>query len=240
MEATEIYVAIAIVVSGVFAGLSGIGFSLIAAPALSMVITGPSSVGLVNLLALVQNIWQVWREKGRIHWDAFRLLGIGLVVGVGIGWAMIRLVPVAAHSAVVAASSLMALGVLLLWRPRMSPGSATLAGAWGAAMGTYASVSGPPLAAYLIRLGWPHSDFIRTLQLVFAVLNLVSLPLLGLPSLAWWEWVGAILLVVVGVSLGHRLRHLMTEQTARRLSIIVIAITAVLALALSLIDLMGR
>ena len=38
------------------------------------IIPGSSSGGLTNLFALLQNSWLRTREKGRIHWGAFRIL----------------------------------------------------------------------------------------------------------------------------------------------------------------------
>ena len=38
------------------------------------IMPGPSSVGLINLFALLQNSWILTGEKGRIHWGAFRIL----------------------------------------------------------------------------------------------------------------------------------------------------------------------
>ncbi len=225
-----IIVAIAIFVSAYIQGLSGIGFSLIAAPAISLIIAGPQAIGLVNLLALTQNSWHIAREKGEVHWGIRRRLGPGLTVGVAIGFGLVVVVPDSWRPALVAASSLGALAALLLWRPGAGWGSASLAGVWGGTTNTFAGVGGPPLALYLIKQGWSHADYVRTQMVVFALLNIVSLPLLGLPSLAWWEYAAAIALVVIGSAAGLGSRRFITDTTASRLARGLVAVVAVVAL----------
>ena len=70
-----------LLLAAIVQGLSGLGFSLIAAPAATQAIPGSPAIGLVNLLALVQNIWKVWRGSGEIRWQIIRLLTAGLVLG---------------------------------------------------------------------------------------------------------------------------------------------------------------
>ena len=75
----------AVLLGAVVQGLSGLGFPLVASPAATQLIPGSAAIGLVNLLALVQNIWQVWRDQGEIRWKIIRRLGPGMILGVVVG-----------------------------------------------------------------------------------------------------------------------------------------------------------
>ena len=230
-------VAVAILLSAYVQGLSGIGFSLIAAPAISLIIAGPEAIGLVNLLALTQNSWHIAREKGTVHWPVLRRLGPGLAVGVAVGFGLVVVVPDAWRPALVAASSLGAFAALLLWKPGAGWRSASIAGAWGGATNTFAGVGGPPLALFLIKQGWSHADYVRTQMVIFALLNIVSLPLLGLPSIPWWEYAAALGLVVIGSAAGLASRRFIAEQTASRLARGLIGVVALTALIRALVSL---
>lgn len=223
----------AILLGAMVQGASGLGFNLTAAPIINAVMPGPASVGLINLYALVQNGWLASREKGRIHWDVFRVLGPTLALGVGVGFLMLKLVPLRFMPAIVAVSALASLGTLIWWRSGPGAGSGALAGVWSGAVNTYAGVGGPPVASYLVRQGWLHADFLRTLQVVFIGIDLVSLPILGLPRLPLWLYLAAIISLALGNLAGGLLRGRLSQRNAVRLSEWVVGAAAVTSLVYS-------
>lgn len=229
----------AILLGAVVQGTSGLGFNLTAAPIVNAVMPGPSSVGLINLFALLQNTLLLVREKGRIRWEAFRILGPSLAVGVLIGFGMLRLIPHAVMPLLVAASALASLVALIAWRSGPSPLAGVTAGVWSGAINTYAGVGGPPVASYLISQGWKHGDFLRTLQLVFIGIDIVSLPVLGLPALPWWFYAIAVGCLLAGTGIGALLRRRLTQDQAVRVSRIVIAVSAAFSLVYSVVVLLG-
>lgn len=228
----------AILIAAIVQGSSGLGFNLVSAPVINAISPGPQSVGLINLFALLQNAWLLTREKGRIRWEAFRILGPTLAVGVGIGFLLLRLIPEDAMPIIVAVSSLASLAVLILWRASPGPLAGGIAGVWSGTINTYAGVGGPPVASYLIAQGWPHSDFLRTLQLVFVGIDIVSLPILGLPALPWWFYGIALACLLVGTALGSQLRKRLSQHQATTLSRTVIGIAAVVSLVYSIVTLL--
>jgi len=229
----------AILLGAIVQGSSGLGFNLTAAPIVNAIMPGPASVGLINLCALLQNAWMLTRERGRIRWEAFRVLGPSLAVGVLVGFAMVRLIPDAVMPILVALSALASLAALVVWRSGSSAAAGATAGVWSGAINTYAGVGGPPVASYLISQGWPHGDFLRTLQLVFIGIDIVSLPILGLPALAWWFYAIAVGCILVGTGAGSLLRRRLTHEQAVRLSQVVIALAALVSLAYSVVTLVG-
>lgn len=233
-----VLIAAAIFLGAIVQGSSGLGFNLTAAPVVNAVMPGPPSVGLINLFALLQNAWLLTRVKGRIHWEVFRILGPTLGAGVLLGFVMVRLIPDAVMPIIVALSSLASLLTLIVWRSGPSATSGAIAGVWSGAVNTYAGVGGPPVASYLISQGWAHGDFLRTLQLVFIGIDLVSLPILGLPALPWWFYAAALAMLAAGNQVGGLVRARLTHEQAVRLSRIVIAVAASASLLYTTISLL--
>lgn len=231
-------VAIAIFLGAVVQGSSGLGFNLTAAPIVNAVMPGPPSVGLVNLFALLQNALLLTRVKGRIQWRIFRVLGPALAIGVVIGFVMVRTIPESVMPIIVALSALGSLVTLVAWRSGSSTRSGVVAGVWSGAINTYAGVGGPPVASYLVSQGWTHGDFLRTLQVVFIGIDVVSLPILGLPTLPWWFYLLAVGCLAGGTQAGTLLGTRLSPQQAVRLSRTVIAVAALASLIYSVVSLL--
>ncbi len=234
---TYALLAMAVLLSAWVQGFSGLGFSLVAAPVLTQVIPGSSGIGLVNTLALVQNAWQVSREEGVIHWSVLKRMGPGLLGGVLLGVLALMLLPDRLRPLVVALSSLLSMAVLLWWHPAPTARTAALSGAWGATVNTYAGVGGPPLAAFLVRQGWDPGSYVRTQQTIFALLNIVSIPLLGLPPIHPQAFVGGIAMVVLGTSLGIAARHRVPSQRRTRISQSMVLLVAGIAFLRAVVQL---
>lgn len=235
----ELGVAIAIFASAFIQGLSGLGFSLIAAPVITQVIPGAGAIGLVNLLALSQNSVMLWREEGRISRPVVRQLLPGLACGVVIGLGLTASLSQTWRPLVVTASSLGSLAALLLWHPTMSRNNAAVSATWSGAVNTYASVGGPPLAAYLVRLDLPYSDYVRTQQFCFALLNIVSVPLLGIPSISVIEVAAGIAIVYLGTVAGRWTRRFVAPDRSRAITVVVIFLVATAALGRSIVTLVA-
>jgi uncharacterized protein len=229
-----VVIAVSLLVAAIVQGLSGLGFALVAAPSMSLLIPGSQAIGLVNFLAFFQAIWQIWRETGAVQWSIMKRFVPALSVGVFVGFLGVRFLGNDIRPLIVAISSLASLGALLFWRPAGHKGTAIIAGIWGGSVTTYAGVGGPAIAAYLIKQGWSHADYIRTQMVVFAGLSLVSIPVLGLPPMIWWQIALAIVIVFLGSSIGIVARRRVPAGSARRLTEVVIFVVATYALIRSL------
>ena len=236
---SDLVIAIALLASAYVQGLSGVGFSLIAAPAITQAIPGAGAIGLVNLLALSQNFFMLWRETGRIQWIVVRRLLPGLVAGVVAGLLLSHLMANQWRPLVVAASSLASLVALIFWKPKGKRGAATLSALWSGTVNSYAGVGGPPLAAYLVHIDLEQGDYIRTQQFCFAFLNIASIPFLGLPSITIPWLIGAVTVIVIGTILGRWTRRFFSHSRAHQITIMVIALVALAAFRRSLVDLLA-
>jgi uncharacterized membrane protein YfcA len=231
---TVVLVAIAVAAGGLVQGLSGLGFALVSAPVVSQVVPGTAGIGLVNALSIVQNLWLIARTDGRLAWVEIRRMLPGLAIGVALGWFVLRAISAAMFDVIVAASACGSIAWLLLAGRFHGPLAGIVSGVWGGAVNTVSGVGGPPIAAYLVTRGLDPRSYLRTLQVVFAVLSLVSLPLLGVyvPSVsAVVVWV---LALTAGSLMGELLRHRLSPQAAQRIARIAIVVVCVAALVRSL------
>jgi uncharacterized membrane protein YfcA len=227
--------ALTAVVAAVFAGaalqrLSGIGFSLLAAPALAL-ISGPhGGVTLTNLLAVVvaltvfaTSAWRVDRARALI------LLPAGLI-GVLPGTVLSRLLPAGPLQIAVGAVTAAGLAAVLL-APRLraeahpvTTGCAGLASGFSSAA---AGAGGPALTVYAVATGWPQPEFAATGQLSYATQGAAALALKGLPPVPA-AWLGAaVAAVLCGLLAGHLAAHRIDGARARRVTIIIAGLAAV-------------
>lgn len=231
---TVVLVAIAVAAGGLVQGLSGLGFALVSAPVISQVVPGTAGIGLVNALSIVQNLWLIARTDGRLAWLEMRRMLPGLVIGVGLGWLLLRMSSPAVFDLMVAVSACGSVAWLLLAGRFRGPAAGVVSGVWGGTVNTVSGVGGPPIAAYLVTRGLQPGSYLRTLQVVFAVLSLVSLPLLGVyvPSAtAIIVWILALTAGSVG---GELLRHRLNERSAQRIARTAIVVVCGVALLRSL------
>ena len=89
-----------------------------------------------------------------------------------------------------------------------------------------------PLAVYLLHRGnLKHGQFVRTLQVAFAAMNAVTIPVLGLPSLPWWTLPVSFLAVAAGASLGMLARRSVPAPVARKATVTVVVAVSIKAFA---------
>jgi hypothetical protein len=79
-----------------------------------------------------------------------------------------------------------------------------------------AAVGGPALTVYAIATSWEQRAFAATAQVSFASQATVSIALKGLPTLSPALTVALILMVAVGLAVGHLLAAKVPEPAARR------------------------
>jgi uncharacterized protein len=237
---TVVLVAIAVAAGGLVQGLSGLGFALVSAPVISQVVPGTAGIGLVNALSIVQNLWLIARTDGRLAWREVRRMLPGLAIGVALGWLVLQVSSPALFDVIVAASACGSVAWLLLAGRFTGPAAGVVSGVWGGAVNTVSGVGGPPIAAYLVTRRLDPASYVRTLQVVFAVLSLVSLPLLGVYVPSFGAVVVWVLALTAGSVAGELTRHRVSAATAQRIARAAIVTVCVAALVRSLLLLPGH
>ncbi|OIJ88339.1 sulfite exporter TauE/SafE family protein [Streptomyces colonosanans] len=222
--------------------LTGMGFALVAVPALILVLGPGTGVALANCAA-----------------------GAISVVGIAEGWRNIRLLammPLIAAAActvpagtwtaaqlpesvlLIGVGALVSAAVLLVMRGLRIP---ALRGAWGAVaagavggfMNSSAAVGGPPLSLYAVNAGWTVREFVPNAQLYGVVVNALSLAANGMPRLNPSVWGLVVLAMTAGATIGKVLAGRVPDGHARRLVLLLALSGGISALTKGLWKLQG-
>ena len=198
--------------------MSGIGFALVAAPVLVLLL-GPGqgvvlancSAGAISAIGLLGG-WRQVRLRAMLplvaaaactvpagSWVVSRLPEPALLTGMGV---------------------LVCAGVLTVMGGARMPalrgaGGALAAGAASGFMNSSAGVGGPALSLYAVNADWTAREFVPNAQFYGVVVNALSVAVKGLPNLppARWVLVGAG--IATGAVIGKALAERVPERWAR-------------------------
>lgn len=203
------------VLGAVFVGaatqrVTGLGFALVAAPFLVLVLGPFEGVLLSNLLGVTVSVVVLavtWR-----HVDVRRvgLLAVPALVAVPLGAWVARTLP--GPHLLCAVGGLVLAGLVAVLCSRKArvfrgAGGAVSAGALSGFMNASAGVGGPAVTLYALSTDWRHPTFVPSVQCYFALVSAASLAAKGMPSLP-----GATLaLVLVALGLGLVVGELLTR-----------------------------
>lgn len=209
--------------------VTGLGFSLVCAPALIAAEGALPGVRLVNVLALVVNVVLLARLWEDVRWrDGLRVLVPAAVVALPVGLVARRLDP-SLLTVLAGVTSLVAVATVASGRRfRLGPAAAgVLAGAGNVVAG----VGGPAVAAYALGAGWPPRQARASLQAIFAALNLVSIAALGPPSVTAVRTAALVAALAGGLVVGDVLGRFASEEWVRRGMIVVAVVGSLAAIA---------
>ncbi|MER5913710.1 sulfite exporter TauE/SafE family protein [Streptomyces sp. NPDC001982] len=207
--------------------LTGMGFALVAVPALVLLIGPAEGVVLANCAA-----------------------GAISVVGLAGGWRRVRpgpMVPLCAAAActvpagswltrrlpapvlLLVMGGLVTVAVLLVMRGTRVPAlrgarGAVAAGAVGGFMNSAAGVGGPPISLYALNAGWTVREFVPNAQFYSVVVNAFSIAANGVPHLGNPQWASVVAAMAVGAVIGRTLAGRIPDRHARRL-VLLLALT---------------
>ena len=161
-------------------GAFGGGFAIVGIPLLSLVMDPITAGGLLAPLFIAMDLFglRYWKPSTWSKPD-LRLLVPGLVVGIGVGYLLFRVLDHRAIAIVMAVVTLVFVG---LWfraggnvsvKPRSTP-KAVAAGVTSGITTMVAHSGGPPLAMYLLPLGLSKQVYAGTTSLFFTVGNVLK------------------------------------------------------------------
>jgi len=207
--------AVAVAVAAAGQAITGVGFSLVCVPFLTIFVGPVFAVRTANLLASGLNVVMLASERGSTRWrDALRLFVPAAItvplVGFGVRRMSTSMLGALSGAMIILAVIVLASGVRVQ-RLRGRAG-AVIAGGVSGAMNVTAAVGGPAAAMYGVNAGWPHRELRPTLQAYFVGLNLISLAVLGLPPLR----PVLVLAALVGWIVGNRFAGRVSDGAARR------------------------
>jgi len=219
----------AVVVGALAQRLTGIGFSLIVAPALTLAIGPSAGVDLTNLLTLLVAFAVLATSACRVDLSRCLLLVPAGLMGVLPGSILAGLLP--ARPLQVAVGAVAGLGLLAVvaaphLRVRPSRAVTICAGAGSGLTTALAGAGGPALTVYAVATHWPQQEFIATGQLNYAIQAAVALAIKGVPSFpaAWFP--GAATSILAGQAAGAYLASRISGDRSRQATIVLAGLAA--------------
>ncbi|MFG2370332.1 TSUP family transporter [Streptomyces sp. NPDC048504] len=200
--------------------LTGMGFALVAVPALVLLLGPSQGVVLANCAAgaiSVVGLAGGWRQ---VRARAMVPLCVAAACTVPAGAWMTRQLPPPVLLLVM--GGLVTVAVLLVMKGARVPAlrgtrGAVAAGAAGGFMNAAAGVGGPPISLYAVNAGWTVREFVPNAQFYGVVVNAFSVAANGVPSLSGARWGAVVIAMVVGGVIGRGLAGRIAEPQARAL-----------------------
>ncbi|GAA2824060.1 sulfite exporter TauE/SafE family protein [Kitasatospora paracochleata] len=214
--------------------MAGIGFALVSAPALVMVLPPADGVALCNCAAGVISAIGLVTAWRRIRLGAMLPLVLAATATVPLGaWVAGRLPPPVLLASM---GVLVSAAVLLVMCGTRVPalrgrGGAFTAGAASGFMNASAGVGGPAISLYAVNAGWTVREFVPNAQFYGLLVNLFSVAVKGPPHLAAPAWLLSGAGIAAGSVVGRFLAARTPEGPARRI-VLLLALGGGLATAL--------
>lgn len=240
----------AVVAIGSFAQrITGMGFALIAAPFLVLLLGPHQGVILANLASAVTSALVLGRVFRQVEWKKYAWLVVPALVGIIPG----ALLSVHLHPAWLefCIGSLLVVALIVSIGARhvsVTSNGATppvLAGFFAGLFGVAAGTSGPPISLYAVLTRWPQLAFAATVQPLFITLGVMSVVAkLALDPTRWpdpplWFWFALLAALVLGTFVGDKLMRRIPTHVART-SMLTIAVLGALVVAVhGLLTLIG-
>jgi uncharacterized protein len=230
--------ALAFFLGGLVKGTLGIGLPLVALPLLSLGWPAVQAMALLAAPVLLSNIWQAWDSgisaRGvRRFAPLLATLALATLATVPMTLALsdatLRTV---LACVVLLAVTLNALPLKLTVPPAQERWWSAGVGAVSGVMGGVSALTGPVIISYLVSLRLPRDVFVGTISVIYLC---GSVPLYA--SMAWQGRITALIATVsmlallpmaLGLHLGRRVRHRLSEALFRRLLLAFLALLALL------------
>lgn len=205
--------------------ISGMGFALIAAPFLVLLVGPHEGVILANVASAATAALVLPRVFSHIDWRSYLWLVLPALAGIAPG----ALLATSLDSSLLelAIGSFLALALVLsisakrITATLQGPVPRVLAGFFSGLSSAAAGISGPPMSLYAVLSRWPQQTFAATMQPFFLTLGITSVLAKLLldpgrwPVLPVWFWASLLVALVIGTSLGDRLSRRVSALTAR-------------------------
>ncbi|MEB4615734.1 sulfite exporter TauE/SafE family protein [Leucobacter sp. M11] len=247
--ATALLILALIVIGASAQRVAGLGFALLVAPFMTLVLGAHSGVVIVNLCGVISSLLILPRVWRLIDWSQFRWLGASAVLGSVLGsWIAVGASP-AVLSVSVGAIVILALASSLLLsgrafsRERLAPRVVT--GVTAGLTNSLAGVGGPPVSAYALLTNWSPAAFAATLQPFFVLIGSMSagtkllMDPSVMPAVPAWAWLAVVAAILVGIAIGERLLKLVTPAQVRTVVIVIAFAGALATLIRGLVELLG-
>jgi uncharacterized membrane protein YfcA len=216
---SALLLSVAVMIGAALQRIGGVGFALVAAPFLVLVLGPIQGVVLTNILAVATAAFTTVLTFRSIEYRRTAPLLLVAAVAVIPGALIVKSVP-ASLLAVITGSLIV--GALTLSfgarRLRKAPTIPALiiGGGLSGFMSVVAGSAGPGAVSYAVATRWPHERFVVSVQFYLMCLGSVSLVMRGVPpELNTAEWAGALVGLPLGVGLGQLLAGRISPRFVR-------------------------
>jgi len=226
---STILVLLAVFVGSSMQRVTGMGFALVAAPFLVLLLGPVDGVILVNACGALTAAIILGRVMRHVDWRRAGGLAVFALVGIVPGALVLRYIPTAWLEISIGILIVVGLTVSVnLGRVYIRDGHRlrAIAGAASGFMNATAGIGGPAVSIYALATNWPHRSFVATMQPYFLIIGVASLGAkfasgLTFPALPGWVWILIALACIAGLVIGEVLAKVMEPHIARRLLVIV-------------------
>lgn len=220
-----VLVICAVVIGALAQRATGLGFAMISAPVLVLLLGAFDGVLLVNLCGAVAALLIIGRVWRYIDWRQFWLLTIPALVAVVPGTIVSLLFTGPVLQIVVGAILIAALTASLIvrrsFRPAPTVPSGLISGAVSGFTNTTAGVGGPALSMHAVLTRWDQRAFAATIQPYFFITGTVAFIAKlatapqGPPAYEWWLWLMVIAAILAGLAAGEWVSRRISPRTGR-------------------------
>lgn len=209
--------------------LTGMGFALVCAPFVVLIMGPVTGIVLVNVCGAVASALVIFRVYKYIDFKKYLILAFAALAGVIPGAIILKYIPGAWLQVGVGVVVLISLTMSLRMKSpsketRLSP--MILAGTMSGAMNTTAGVGGPAMSVYAVASKWDQRSFAATMQPYFLTIGVASILAKclatpgSMPQMEIWTWAAVGVAIVAGLIAGEILAHWIAPHRARSLVVI--------------------
>jgi uncharacterized membrane protein YfcA len=217
---TETLLAATVLLGASVQWLTGMGFALVAVPALVLLLGPAQGVILANCAAGAISVVGLARGWRRVRPAAMVPLCLAAACTVPAGAWTTRQLP--RPVLLLTMGALVTAAVLLVLRgtrvPALRGGTGAMtAGALGGFMNAAAGVGGPPVSLYALNAGWTVREFVPNAQFYGVAVNAFSIAANGAPRLTAPQWAVTAAAMTAGALIGNAISARVPERRARHL-----------------------
>jgi uncharacterized membrane protein YfcA len=228
--------------------ITGMGFALVAAPFLVLLLGPVEGVVLVNVCGAVTAGAIIFRVARDINWRRYAALASAALLGIIPAAVLIRFIPPAVLEISIGVILAIGLTVLLALKSAQLPARRRYlwtAGTLSGFMNTAAGVGGPAVSMYSIATRWQHRSFAATMQPYFFTIGAFSLASKAVtaptsfPSLPWSMWLAVAVACLAGLVLGDIASKFVPTRAAQILLIALAYLGAAATIVRGVLDAVG-
>jgi uncharacterized protein len=231
LNSALVVMLVALLIAGFLHGLTGFGFSLVATPLLSLVITVKEASTLVLFFIVFTCFVSLYRLRRGFRWKWSWDYVIGLLLGVIAGvYILVKVDEVILKRML--GFTLLCISIqevflsLKYSKSFLAKCGFPLAFVSGALAGAF-NMGGPPAVVYAYAQPWSKEEVIVQLQIIFLISSLLRLLFVGFSGTVN-SHLGALLLigsvpVLLGIVLGQKYFHVLPEKKVRQIVFVTLA-----------------